>query len=305
MIVDCHCHIASRKVLPEKFFEGWSRTIKAGLPFNAGPLQEQRIDELLLQLNEDPECINLIREMDDAGIEKAVLLLIDFGVAFREVGITLEDLHLEHVRLVNASDRFIAFSGVDPRRGKEGLDLFEKAVGEWGFRGLKIYPPCGFSPSDKIMFPFYEICSRKKLPVFTHIGPTSSSLPFKHTRPMDVDDAAFCFPDVNFVLGHAGVVWYEEAAMLAQYRPNVYLDLSGFQAEAGRGYFRDILRWLMSRGMGKKLLFGTDWPIHRFGGTQSKAVREINSCLAERIITTEDVENIFFNNANSILRLKA
>ena len=305
MIVDCHCHIASRKVLPEEFFEGWSKTIKGGLAFKPSPLQEQRIDELLSQLNEDPECTNLLREMDDAGIEMAVLLLIDFGLAFREVGITLEELHLEHSKLARASGRFIVFSGVDPRRGKEGLDLFEKAVGDWGFRGLKLYPPCGFSPSDKILFPFYEICSAKKLPVFTHVGPSTSSLPFKHTRPMDVDEAAFSFPGVNFILGHAGVVWYEEAALLAQYRPNVYLDLSGFQAEASRGYFKDILRWHVSRGLGKKLLFGTDWPIHRFGGTQSKAVQEIRSCHAAGIVTADDVENIFFNNANDILRLQA
>jgi uncharacterized protein len=305
MIVDCHCHIASRKALPEKFFEGWSRTIKGSLPFKRSPLQEQRIDELLSQLNEDPECTNLIREMEDAGIDKAILLLIDFGLVFKEVGVTLEELHLEHMRLASASDKFITFSGVDPRRGKEGLDLFEKAVGEWGFRGLKVYPPCGFSPSDKMMFPFYEICGERKLPVFTHVGPTTSSLPFKHTRPMDVDDAAFGFPGVNFILGHAGVVWYEEAALLAQYRPNVYLDLSGFQVEAGRGYFKGILRWLVSRGMGKKLLFGTDWPIHRFGGTQSKWVKEIQSCLSEGVITEDDAENIFFNNANDILRLSA
>lgn len=305
MIVDCHCHIASRKVLPEKFFEGWARTIKSSLPFASSPPQERRIDELLAQLSEDPECSNLAREMDDAGIDKAILLLIDFGLVFKETGATLEDLHLEHRRIAGASDRFITFSGVDPRRGREGLDLFERAVGEWGFRGLKVYPPCGFSPSDRMMFPFYEVCSERKLPVFTHVGPTTSSLPFKHTRPMDVDDAAHSFPGVNFILGHAGVVWYEEAALLAQYRPNVYLDLAGFQAEAGRGYFKDILRWLVSRGMGKKLLFGTDWPIHRFGGTQARWVNEIKSCLAEGVIAADDAENIFFNNASAVLRLDA
>ena len=111
------------------------------------------------------------------------------------------------------------------------------------------------------MFPFYEICSQRKLPVLTHVGPSSASLSFKHTSPISVDDAALNFPNVNFILGHAGVTLHRQAARLAQYRPNIYLDLSGFQAEAMRGQFKNILKWHISRGLSRRLLFGTDWPM--------------------------------------------
>src|ERR1051326_6062280 len=100
-------------------------------------------------------------------------------------------------KVIDRSDRFIAFSSVDPRRGKEGVELFEKVVSEWGFRGLKVYSPCGFSPSDKRMFPYYEICSQRRLPVLTHVGPSSASLSFKRSNPLGVDDAALNFPKVN------------------------------------------------------------------------------------------------------------
>src|SRR6185503_8231548 len=154
MIIDCHSHIASRTVLPPQFFDGWLKTVKAHLPSNLDDMQMQRMDELLRALNEDPQSVKLIAEMETAGIDLAVLLVIDFGIVYKDLKITIEEVHLEHKRLLERSNRFIAFSGVDPRRGKEGLELFEKAVTDWGFRGLKIYAPCGYSPSDKRLFPF-------------------------------------------------------------------------------------------------------------------------------------------------------
>jgi predicted TIM-barrel fold metal-dependent hydrolase len=301
MIIDCHSHVASQKVLPPNFFEGWSRTVKSNLPYQLDAGQEQRVDELLRELNEDPDCTKMLQEMEVAGIDLSVLLVIDFGIVFQNLPLTIEELHLEHKKILDRSDRFVAFSGVDPRRGREGLDLFEKAVTEWGFKGLKVYAPCGFSPSDKRMFPFYEICRDRKLPVLTHVGPSASSLSFKRAQPLGVDDAARIFPTVNFILGHAGVTLYQQAGLLAQYRPNVYLDLSGFQAEINTGQFRKILRWHITRGLSRKLLFGTDWPIFRFWGSQSHWVKEIRDCHAAGIISEDEMNNIFSNNMKGLL----
>lgn len=304
MIIDCHCHIADHNLLPPQFFDGWSRTIKSNLALQPDSEQARRIDDLLYDLNEDPQCTSLTAEMDAAGIDIAVLLVIDFGLAFNESRKTIEELHLEHKRILDGSDRFIAFSGVDPRRGREGIDLFEKAVGEWGFRGLKVYAPCGFSPSDERLFPYYEICSQKRLPVLTHVGPTTSALSFKQMHPLSIDDAALNFPSVNFILGHAAVMMYNEAGLLAEYRPNIYLDLSGFQAELNKGYFREILRWHISRGLSRKLVFGTDWPIYRFWGTQSRWVNEIKACHEEGLLSDEDADNLLFKNMKGLLALQ-
>lgn len=301
MIIDCHCHLASSKVLPPPFFDAWARTIQANLPHHLDPSQASRVGQLLRDLNEDPESVKLIAEMEAAGIDLAVLLVIDFGIVYKDLEMTIEELHLEHRKLLARSKRFVAFSNVDPRRGREGVELFEKAVTDWGFVGLKVYAPCGYSPSDKRMFPFYEICSQRKLPVLTHVGPSSASLSFKHTSPISVDDAALNFPDVNFILGHAGVTLHRQAARMAQYRPNIYLDLSGFQAEAARGQFKNILKWHISRGLSRRLLFGTDWPIHRFWGSQKRWVNEIKECAKEGILSAEDTDNILSANMKSLL----
>lgn len=128
MIIDCHSHVASQKVLPPNFFDGWSRTVKSNLPYRLDAAQERRVDELLRGLNEDPDCTKMLREMDAAGIDLSVLLVIDFGVVFPGLPLTIEELHLEHKKILERSDRFVAFSGVDPRRGREGVELFERAV---------------------------------------------------------------------------------------------------------------------------------------------------------------------------------
>ncbi len=301
MILDCHCHIASHRIMPPKFFKGWSRTVKSNLPWHLDPAEEQRIDELLFELNDDPDCVSLLKEMDEAGIDRAVLLVIDFGVAYDNVELTIEEIHLAHKKLLERADRLLAFSNVDPRRGREGLDLFEKAVREWGFSGMKLYPPCGYSPDDRCLFPYYEICRELHLPVLTHVGPTTATLPFRNTQPQYVDDAAFHFPEVNFILGHAAVTHYQDAALLAQYRPNVFLDLSGFQTAINRNEFKSIINWHISRGLGRKLLFGTDWPIHRFWGRQQDWVEKFTSLESESLLPAEEMNNILGNNLQSIL----
>jgi predicted TIM-barrel fold metal-dependent hydrolase len=301
MILDCHCHIASHRIMPPEFFKGWSKTMKSNLPFRMDSAEEKRIDDLLYELNEDPECVNMLEEMDQAGIDKAILLVIDFGLAYKNVETTIEEIHLAHRRLMDRSDRFMAFSNVDPRRGREGLDLFEKAVREWGFCGMKLYPPCGYSPDDRRLFPYYEICRELHLPVLTHIGPTAATLPFRHTQPEHVDDPAFHFPEVNFILGHAAVTHYQDAALLAQYRPNIFLDLSGFQTAINRNEFKTIISWHIARGLAKKLLFGTDWPIHRFWGGQRDWVEKFTGLQREGLLTQEDVNNILGENLFGIL----
>jgi len=264
MIIDCHTHLASPAALPEVFFEGWRENIRRLLPPG---LSERHQDRLAARfgLNPlDPDGDRHVAEMDAAGVGAAVSLIIDFGVAFPEHAPPLAELFAAHRALAESHPgRFAVFAGVDPRRGAAGLELFERSLVEWGFRGLKLYPPCGFSPSDAALDPYYDLCAQHRVPVLTHTGPTSPRLSFQHTRPSDVEAAAHRHPGVDFILGHGAIVHREEAALLAGYRPNVYLDTAGFQALWRRGDWAETLSYFKQRGLLRKLLFGTDWPIHR------------------------------------------
>ncbi|MCU0369895.1 MAG: amidohydrolase [Bacteroidales bacterium] len=66
--------------------------------------------------------------------------------------------------------QIIAFVHIDPRR-KGFLDLLKKSVEEWGFRGVKIYPPLGYFPYDPDLYPVYDYCVKQKLPVISHCSP--------------------------------------------------------------------------------------------------------------------------------------
>lgn len=300
-IIDCHAHAADPESLPEGFLEGWVETVSRSMPGGASPAKQERLRELFAQMRQDPDCFRLLEEMDEAGISQSLLLVVDFGLAFEPLGWDIRAIHEGHRRLVASSKgRLMAFSGVDPRRGKEGLALFEEAVRDWGFCGLKVYPPCGFSPSDEALFPYYEICSALGLPVLVHQGPSVASMAFRFSQPMEVDRASQSFPKVNFILGHAGSLMLPEAALLAQYRPNIYLDLSGFQQEPAA--LKDIIRFHLARRLERRLLFGTDWPIHRFFGSQARWVGEFKKLEAEGILGPRQLEDILCNNFKELMQ---
>lgn len=298
MIIDSHAHAAMEAVLPVRFFDGWVDNLERLLPPGASPAQRASLVAMFRALNQDPDCDKLVAEMDRAGIDRTVLLIVDFGFAYPDEFGRLEDVYRLHRDIMQRHPgRFIVFAGMDPRRGAAGAMLLEQALRDWEFRGLKIYPPCGYAPDARELDPFYEICACYRVPVLSHIGPTSPTLSFRYTRPEHIEDAAFRHPGVNFILGHAGVTWREEAAMLALFRPNVYLDMSGFQPYWKRGELDTILAEHKRRGVLRKLLFGTDWPIHRLLGGQAQWVNAFRDCARRGVVTEEELNWIFYRNA--------
>ena len=95
---------------------------------------------------------------------------------------------------------------------------------------------------------------------------------------------------------------HEQAAILAEYRPNVHLDVSGFTNALRMERFEAILLSHKKRGILNKILFGTDWPIHRLNGNQQELVRLFRQA-AERVLTSEELEVIFCKNITRMLNL--
>lgn len=300
-IIDAHCHVASERFTPHSFILGAARNKHAMMVASGLSRPLAAVLDLFLAQMQDHEADRLVQEMDAAGIARTVLLCPDFSHVLPDCALTVEETLLEHRAILRRhAGRFEAFAGVDPRWGADGVALFEKAVGEWGFSGFKIYPPCGYTASDPALFPFYEICAARRLPVLIHTGPTSPALSFYESRPFGCDVAAKAFPDAVFILAHASIAFPEECLMMAGFRPNVYLDISGFQknleSPAGR---RDLER-LLTAGMAHKILFGTDWPVFSELGTLADAVVAVqgDGALAElsaaqaRMVLAGNIERI-------------
>jgi len=111
--------------------------------------------------------------------------------------------------------------------------------------------------------------------VLLHTGPTPPVLTFNYSGPMLIDDAARAFPEVTFILAHGGVNNVEPSCLMSAYRPNVYLDFSGYAASVDSDGSEGSLRHLFGRNLNHKLIFGTDWPIFKLRGPYKDLVAAV------------------------------
>ena len=266
-LVDAHCHVPSGDFVPASFVNSTIDNVLLGFGCDNGAARRaaQALAERLLG---DRHCDGLVEEMDAAGIDRAVLIVPDLTFALPDCPLSIaEQLEAVAEIRVRHAGRFEAFAGVDPRWGDDGLALFERALREQGFRGMKVYPPCGFRPDDQRLYPYYELCASLAAPVMVHLGGTSHRLEFEPARPIHIDQAARDFPSLPFLLAHAGTTYPEESVLLAAFRPNVFLEVSGFQA-----HYSAPLTLLTTKGVGHKLIFGSDWPVFGLHATLASTV---------------------------------
>lgn len=204
-----------------------------------------------------------LREMDEAGVDKAVLLPVDCSTAH---GCRLPS-NEAIAGLVERSDRFIGFASVDPSLPDAERSL-ERAVRELGLRGLKLDPALQrFDPRDRERaFPLYRLCGELGVPVVVHVGMSWAPKGLaSFAQPLLLEEAIQAFPKVNFILPHIGWPWTGETLMLALKYRNVHLDTSLIYARTpgealakvlGEGIGLPVLEGSLTR----QLLFGSDYP---------------------------------------------
>ena len=163
----------------------------------------------------------------------------------------------------------IPFASIDPAKGKTGAREARRLIRDFGIRGFKFHPSMqGFYPNDRSAYVlFCEAIAEARVPALFHTGQTGvgSGMPggagirLKYSNPMFVDDVAVDFPEMPIILAHPSFPWQEEALSVAQHKPNVYIDLSGWSPK----YFPPILVKYANTLLKHKVLFGSDWPINR------------------------------------------
>ncbi|KPD12676.1 amidohydrolase family protein [Phaeobacter sp. 11ANDIMAR09] len=193
----------------------------------------------------------------------AVIFPVD---AERETGYRRysNDEVLEQVK--DNSDVLIPFASIDPWKGKMAVREARRLIEECGVKGFKFHPTMqGFFANDRMAYPFYEVLAEHKCVALFHTGQTGvgsgmrggNGMRLKYSNPMYMDDVAVDFPDMNIILAHPSFPWQEEALAVAQHKPNVYIDLSGWSPK----YFPEILVRYCNSILKKKVLFGSDWPM--------------------------------------------
>ena len=91
------------------------------------------------------------------------------------VHVGIDEQHDEIVALRDAypEELLIPFAAVDPRHERI-VDKTIALVERDRFRGLKLYPPTGYHPFDRRLWPLYEYAEARGLPVMTHCSRPSS-----------------------------------------------------------------------------------------------------------------------------------
>src|SRR5262249_44203907 len=151
---DCHAHLANPRIFPSEFIDGIIDNLIATIDRGANAQRRAALRRSYLSAFEDRDCDSLLREMDEAGIDRTCLLIIDFEESGFRPELDLSAIFKEHSRIVlDHPDRFVVFAGVDPRRGPKALEFLRRGHADFGFQGLKLYPPCGFMPGSDIVEP--------------------------------------------------------------------------------------------------------------------------------------------------------
>lgn len=203
---------------------------------------------------------DIIRDMDENGIDKAVIVAADYSTNYGTALVTNEDVERMSKQ---HPDRFIPFCSVDPSLGRLAVDKLEHAVKKQGARGLKLVPPMqGFKFDDPRHDPLWQKAAELDIIVWTHAAHQKST-PGTDARlgqPMLVEPVALTFPELKIVLGHCGFPWVWESWSLAVRHENVYVDISAFPA------LYNHFPWdaYTKNDVEHKLLFSTDNPLLGF-----------------------------------------
>lgn len=204
----------------------------------------------------------LVATMDAAGVDKACIFAVDFGLCTGEPEVRIN----EQNRLIAEAarrfpDRLTPYFAIDPRR-PEGLDMFQRAVEDWNMRGLKFHTTSGYYPYDPVAYPFYEKCLEYGIPVVFHTGSTCAPMKSRFAQPLLLDDVAADFPDLSIIMAHVAQEMWKEALTVARIKTNIYFDFSGWQASfvGHPRAFYEMLRTVLDEIGPWRVFFGSDGP---------------------------------------------
>ncbi|MBN1665337.1 MAG: amidohydrolase [Deltaproteobacteria bacterium] len=265
MIIDAHLHLSNKGWIHDSFFIGAGRIFSAMIAKETGERPDPiPLGRSLIPQHSDLRGEGAIKTMDAAGVDKSCVFALDWGLITGEPDVSIEEQNRVIADLPkHFPGRFIPFFAIDPRR-PQAVEMFSRAVEDWGMKGLKIHPATGFYPYDEICYPLYEKCLEYRMPVIIHTGAINAPLKSRFTRPMNVDDMAADFPDLPIIMAHTGFTMWREALDIAGMKPNIYFDFSAWQLTFTQfpQEFYIMLRRVIDEVGPWRVFFGSDGALH-------------------------------------------
>nr|MDO8081084.1 amidohydrolase family protein [Candidatus Freyarchaeota archaeon] len=270
MIINVHAHLDRKELYSDKY---WAH-VADGLAKRLGLSKEITMEKIVkpFSTSKNYHAEGFVEVLDKLGVDKAIITAMDFGLSIAgEPKWSIEEInHWIASQAEEYSDKLVALCAVDPRRGERAIKLIEKAVLEWGMKGVKMHPTAGFYPDNPGFFPFYEKCVELDVPLHSHAAALTSPLvESKYANPIYLDSVAVNFPELKIIIIHfGGLSWTKNCTEIMCSRPNIYTEISTHQINA----LTMPQQWLIHlRGfldtppmfgepLSDRIMFGSDWP---------------------------------------------
>ena len=198
-----------------------------------------------------------------AGMVRAVLLPEDCSAETGVPAISNDD-----IALLAAQDPgfYIGMASVDPRRPDAEEEL-DRAFSKLGLAGLAVNTArLQIYPNDPRLLRLYDICRERRKPIFFHAGLClERNALAKYAHPMEFEEIALRYPELNLCLTHFGWPWVQETAALLLKYPNLYANTALMNFDGPYQLFEKVFRQDMGRywldhNLAGQVMFGSDSP---------------------------------------------
>ncbi len=252
MVVDAHMHLIRKKNFDRETY----RRLKLAVP-------------------EDTPIEDLVGWLKEAGVARAVAMGQDMSRIWRTT--FGEDYVLEVVR--KYPDFFVGLASLEPldpanRFNKPAFDYFEKAIEEYGFKGVLLTPPYGqYFSNDRNVYPFYEKAQDRGVVVqFHHSAQAGPAIlaPTKYADMFRLNDIIVDFPDLKIVVEHIGYPWSEHLFILMANDPNLWTDLAMMYARPMKTVWSLVLA--REYGVIDRVMYASDYVSYSYDQYSSNPV---------------------------------
>ena len=285
--IDVHCHLGMSVLFrPHLDLVAATSRVKHSLDCDAtdpgcpldldiyinGNFSDQALDDLTMStiaqgvwgspFTKTQTIPNLLREMESMRVQQAMLLPIKLGLPF---GDQLEQDWFAAVNAAAAEQQLHVGLSVYPGDATAVTQMRQAAAR--GGRIIKLHPTVQrFYPDEPALMALYAEAQALGLVVFFHGGRAGIEPESSHqfAMPRHYEAALAEYPNLQFILGHAGARDSEAMIALARRYDNAWLGIHGQSVT--------MLETMIQSTDSDRLLFGTDWPFYHLGASLAKVL---------------------------------